>query len=181
MRVVGIIDTNSGEQDEHFLGPSIEMKGFAYADFTFPPKEKVNGDILVVQFKATIYEEENIIFTYTFQWNGKAGAAAKPEKVKEDKPKKVEDIEDDDLELEEQEWLNILLGADGEHTSDIVTILIALTGAGGGAAGAGLGGLLGGSLPEGGPGGSGGPTPEEQEWARWQKEADDFDDFPENE
>ncbi|MBR0030112.1 MAG: MFS transporter [Bacteroidales bacterium] len=170
MRVVGIIDTNSGEQDEHFLGPSIEMKGFAYADFTFPPKEKVNGDILVVQFKATIYEEENIIFTYTFQWNGKGGGAAKADKVKEDKPKKVEDIEDDDLELEEQEWLNILLGADGEHTSDIVTILIALAGAGGGAAGAGLGGLLGGSLPEGGPDG---PTPEEQEWARWQKEADD--------
>lgn len=169
IKVRGIIDYNNGKKDEEFLGPSIENKGFAMANMTFPEKEKVNGDNLVVQYLVTIYDE-TVTFTYTFRWKGKAGAAAKPEKVKEDKPKKVDDIEDDDLELEEQEWLNILLGADGEHTSDIVTILIALAGAGGGAAGAGLGGLLGGSLPEGGPDG---PTPEEQEWARWQKEADD--------
>ena len=179
IRVVGIIDTNNGEPDEHFLGPSIEMEGFAYAHMTFPPKEKVNGDVLVVQYKATIFDKESVIFTYTFKWNGKGGDAAKTEKPKADTAKEDEDeiidedIEDDSLELEDQEWLDLLLGADGEHAPDILTILIAIASAGGGAAGAGLGGILGGSLPDGGPGGQGGPTPEEQEWARWQREADD--------
>ena len=183
IRVVGIIDTNNGEPDEHFLGPSIELEGFAYAHMTFPPKDKVNGDILVVQYQATIFKKETVTFTYTFQWNGKGDGAAKADKAKKEKAKAdtpkadkdeaSEDDADEGLDLEDLEWLSILLGADGEHASDILTILIAIAGAGGGAAGAGLGGLLGGSLPEGGPGGPGGPTPEEQEWARWQKEVDD--------
>lgn len=184
IKVTGVINTNNGKENERFLGPANEMKGFAIANMTFPQKENVNGDILVVQYRVKIYDE-TVLFTYTFQWKGKAWAAKadkpkagktktdKPKAEKADKVKVDEDFEEDDLELEELEWLDLLLGADGEHASDILTILIAIAGAGGGAAGAGLGGLLGGSLPDGGPGGQGGPTPEEQEWARWQKEAED--------
>lgn len=167
IKVYGYIDTNNGNVDEQFLGPSIEQKGFSYCRITFPPKDKVNGDRLVIKYVAKIFDKETVILTYVFEWNGKADASVEADQVNED---------DENITI--PEWLSKLLGTDGEHTSDVITILIGILGVFGGlggAVGGGLGGLGGGGIPTGdipggeGPMGGNDLTPEELEWQRYQK------------
>lgn len=162
IKVYGYIDTNNGNVDEQFLGPSIEEKGFAYCRMTFPPRDKVNGDRLVVKYVAKVFEE-TVTLSYVFEWNGKADASNEEEQTNEN--------------ITILEWLLKLLDTDGTHAPDAITVIIGILGVLGGLGGT-LGGGLGGSI--GGAGGGGFPggegpidvtdlSPEELEWQRYQK------------
>lgn len=180
VNVKGYIDTNTGKEDYNTLGPAAQQDGFAYAHFTFPPKNKVNGDKLIVKYVAKIYDE-TVTLTYVFQWNGRADSSL------------TSDEDDEDQAF--LDWLKDVFDIDGPHASDLTTIIIGILGALGGLGG-GLGGVLGGGIGGAGGGGFGGgipggdfptgdipggegpmggndPSPEELEWERYQKEKDE--------
>lgn len=172
IKVYGYIDTNNGNVDEQFLGPSIEEKGFAYCRMTFPPRDKVNGDRLVVKYVAKVFDE-SITLTYVFEWNGKADASVKAEQNNENKGNSSNN---DNKTI--FEWLSKLLDTDGTHAPDAITVIIGILGVLGGLGGTlggGLGGAVGGGFPSGeGPMGGNDLIPEELEWQRYQKALEDM-------
>ncbi|MBO4625456.1 MAG: hypothetical protein J5646_08225 [Bacteroidales bacterium] len=118
-----------------------------YWNFTFPTVEEAKGERFTISYRIELVEVV-LQIDYIFEWGGR------PEMTLGD----FSDI------------LWWAMGGEGEHAPVEWTIAIAIIGGFGGAIGAGLGGGLGGGTV---PDGNGPLSPEEEEWLRWQKEAED--------
>ena len=118
-----------------------------YWNFTFPTVEEAKGERFTISYRIELVEVV-LQIDYIFEWGGR------PEMTLGD----FSDI------------LWWAMGGEGEHAPAEWTIAIAIIGGFGGAIGAGLGGGLGGGTV---PDGNGPLSPEEEEWLRWQKEAED--------
>ena len=161
-------------KDRDKVNPIVGRRCLGHGEFscTFPTLEEAGSEYIIVEESVEI-REAYIRTLYYFKWDamGKAGNNSSST-----------DGKWDDLNTTLPHWINKLFGTDGEHTSDVTTILIGILGVLGGLGG-GLGGALGGGIGGGGnaptgEGPTGGndpapkkePTPEELEWQRYQKE-----------